>query len=444
MAARRDEPQATAQVETDAPAPPDTKAPATTTPAPDPGPIVLRMADGSGEPVRLGALRDFHGLPLRLPGHTLTERAWGFQLRAGTSAALDLHASPKKPSSVVATLRAPSIATAEGVTVGQRFVDVKARVPDLACHGEGGEDGTSVSCTAGENVTATFHVSERYVELPDPMTLAQAEAAIGNATITELRWESDAVPEPVSTTEPGARPRHGVLPAGVYWVDDGYSPCDLDRAQELCVAPGAAVVLGTHATAKAAARAVEAVEKKGLEVGYPLVVHTDEIHARRGGERGIAIVVALLADEAEAKDWAAEHAALGTLEVLGLKGPREIAMENGTGGDGESQVVVRLRPGPTRKKGECALDGGTFSVVGAEEVRAGVYERVPARCEDGTATMIAWRETLTEAVFVRREDGAELLQVVGAECDAPEWRRWTVARGVVAGKGERVGAKGGC
>src|SRR5690606_19044154 len=232
------------------------------------------------EPVHLGELRDFHALTRRLAGLSLVERASRFELRDPKALVAEIAAPISMPSRIAIELRSPAVATASGVTVGQSFAQVRALAPDLACMGEGSEDGTTVACTAGAHVTVEFRVSKEVLELPDPMTIEQAEAAVGKTKATAVRWESDEVPAPATTTAPSAPPRAGVLPAGLHWVGDGYSACDLGLSPEACVVPAAAVVAGRFEDEAAAGEALRALDVGTLAPGYPLVVHSGELHPR--------------------------------------------------------------------------------------------------------------------------------------------------------------------
>jgi hypothetical protein len=79
------------------------------------------------------------------------------------------------------------------------------------------------------------------------------------------------------------------------------------------------------------------------------------------------------------------------------------------------------------------------------ERKIATLEEGTARCEDGSPTTLPWRDTLVEAVVVRTKDGPQLVQLVGAECDQPQWRRWAWAAGQVAkDKGTQVGKHGKC
>lgn len=402
----------------------------------DPGPIVVRMADGSGEPVHLGTLRDWDGHTRRLPGHRLVESVWGFELRKGTKAAVTFRVPLSKPASVDLTIESPEVTTAAGLTVGQRFEEVRRRVDAMSCENIGGEGGTDVACDVGDGTFVEFHVSDEYFELPSPMTEAQAQAAVGKQVVTAVTWSTESAPEPVVRAEPAEPDRYGVLPAGVYWGVESYSPCELDLAAELCVPPRVAVVAGVFGDVAAAVAAVERTAGAGLEFGYPLVVHSDELGLVDEDKRGIAVVLALFAADAEAQAWIGEHAAISKPAVLPMLGPREAAARRGES-EGPHDVVVRVRAGKTLGGVDCPLPGGSFSVATASDVSAEVYDTVPVRCPDGRETRIPWQHSLVEAVHVRTDRGRALVQLVGAECDSPAFRRWPVGDdGVAKGRGK--------
>lgn len=90
-----------------------------------------------------------------------------------------------------------------------------------------------------------------------------------------------------------------VLPAGLYFRSGHYEK----RACAACKEPKVVATAGVFANAKEAENALRALAEGSLPLGYPWVVHTDELGLADATHRGIAVVTGLFASYEDANAW---------------------------------------------------------------------------------------------------------------------------------------------
>jgi hypothetical protein len=242
---------------------------------------------------------------------------------------------------------------------------------------------------------------------------------------------------------------HGVLPAGIYFRHHTYSTCSG------CPAPTSAVIAGVFATERAAGEAAARVPADRLQVGYPLVVHTEELGLADASAEGIVVVEGLFASDAEALRFLdglrdllpdARVAPLADAEVaferlstkkLNPGSPRRLVVRIAAGppvpafdrgqidaeADQPRQVLDTRRDPKTRAQPICALPPGAIFVAEDGELHH-YYEWAPVRCPGGQPAYVRWQSTLLGATIRKTGSGARLRQVIGAECDEPSFGSW--------------------
>jgi len=257
-----------------------------------------------------------------------------------------------------------------------------------------------------------------------------------------------------SSVEKATAPKSPSLPAGVWFRGHEYSTC------EDCETPTAAWVAGPFSSLAAAQKAVAAAPN--LPLGYPLVVHTDELGLVDATE-GVVVVYGLYAQASDAT-------ATPNTRILPLL-DRMPAFErrmakHPEGIDDTTQRIIRIQAGApvpafssaqidarselemdTREvlgrghyRQVCSVDGGAIFLAAHSALRH-VYQFAEVRCPDGTPAMVRWRDTLLSATIF--PDG-NLRQTTNAECDSPTFHEWKYSkRGRSPGRGRRVVGTGG-
>lgn len=211
------------------------------------------------------------------------------------------------------------------------------------------------------------------------------------------------------------------LPAQLPWAIS-YATCDA------CTDPAAAVILPPGAGAP------------GLPPGYPMAVHADTLGLVDETVQGVVWVAGLFPDMAEAAAWQAQHLPAATVApLLGHADHRDrlermyadreltpipyrvavqIHASGGAAAYDREAVTARWQRGaaPEGLSPACTVPDGTVFTAVVEELMW--YDWAPVTCPDGTAGVVAWTDTLLAATVF--PDG-RVRQVVGAECDAPEY-----------------------
>ncbi len=247
----------------------------------------------------------------------------------------------------------------------------------------------------------------------------------------------------------GMAQARGVLPAGVYFRHHTYSTC------EGCAAPSAAVIAGVFGGVREAEQAVRKVSAGRLAVGYPLVVHSEELGLADASAEGIVVVLGLFSADAEALRFldevrgelpGARVAPLADSDVafarFGSKktnqgSPRRVVVRIAAGApvpafaraevdeeaDRPRKILDTRRDPRTHAAPLCALEPGALYVATDEELRH-YYEWAPVRCAGGEPAYVRWQATLLHATIRHAAGGYRLRQVTGAECDEPSFGEW--------------------
>lgn len=291
---------------------------------------------------------------------------------------------------------------------------------------------------------------------PSQPSSASAEASQSRNPTPAAQTAAGTESRPAANREaPANDVGGGLLPAGLYWV--GYDTCDD------CPRPTAATVV--VADDEKAARQVVARVPAGLPLGYPLVVHVDELGLVDRSIRGIAVVLGLHETPERGVEWLAAvqpHVPEARLLRLG---------ESRSWEGGQGLVVSRIAAGPpvnaydraaveqleNQQREEiapevlaeqlsplCAIDAGELFVVGIDDLQW--YRWAPVRCGD-RAAYVPWRATLLGwATVIPVDGGYRLRQVTHVECDQPDIEEWPYSAEEGRGGAERSapGALGGC
>jgi ketosteroid isomerase-like protein len=244
-------------------------------------------------------------------------------------------------------------------------------------------------------------------------------------------------------------PAPASLPAGTWFTTVTYrSVCDG------CPAPRFAVIAGIFADRADCGAALRRLESVPLQVGYPLVIHTDELAPVDEDLEGIVIVLALVESEGEGAAWLeAVGPGVGAARIIGLL-DRDAAydrayrsVEGGEDGELVQARVVRIQAGPpvpayleaeldaleeardaagsAMPKPVCEVAGGDFFVIEDRRFNFRYYSHAMVACPDGTPALVDWRSTLLDTALVPDADGRGIMrQVVGAECDSPVIESW--------------------
>ena len=265
---------------------------------------------------------------------------------------------------------------------------------------------------------------------------------------------NDATREVVRTVrsrgmEGGGPP--GSLPAGTWFSTTTYGAvCDG------CPRPGAAIVSGFFETEEECGEALRKLSTIPMQIGYPLVIHTDELAPAKEDLVGIAVVLGLFEDRAGATAWLGQMGQLvGTARVIALL-DREAAYDRAyapvEAGETDELVQTRLvriqagRPVAAYRAADideyqdehgiapiphgavepaCEVEPGAIFAIRDRSFNHRYYSHAPVRCPDGSTALVDWRETLLDtATGVDGEGRGILSQVVGAECDSPLVETW--------------------
>jgi len=395
-------------------------------------------ADGSGEAATGMHLRDPGMFAKRLglvvvPGRFGTNMA----IRKGGKPTVRLSSGKATRVEVVSK----HVTTPAGVAVGMRYDDIVAKVPGTRCTAEPGEGGEFLHCEVDVGVHAIIEAPKGVGDDWDSnvMKPGKAKKLAGKAKVSALEAWYTEVPEPSTETEVVVSlvDETGVLPAGISWNGDTYPVCETTPVPKRCHRPRAVVVAGVFELAEVG-KQLEALDREGLALGYPLVVHTDELELEQSGRDGVAIVLAQFARPDAAQTW---HEARPGSEVLAIS-----AKPNH---DDHRTRVARLRPGSVPAfsskdlgqidhgvdpgKAVCEVPGDTFALFGFED--GVVYESIPVFCPDGKEAYVRWWDTMVFTTVGEDAKGKPTVwQLVGAECDQPRFARWRWHDNVRAGQ----------
>jgi hypothetical protein len=304
--------------------------------------------------------------------------------------------------------------------------------------------------SAAEKVRA-----RRKVDVIGCATMAMMKRATALAIVVSLTGGCGA--EPVRSTPPEqpavVAPDVEPLPAGLYWT--GYKTC------EACQRPAAM----TAAVAKTLDHARDLARRAAgkLPVGYPFVVHTDQLAS--SASDGIAVIFGLHASDADADRWLAHQQQLGlasakyaisddpptvesrqivtqVIEGAAVAAYRPVDVEVAERAAYEAQQWPSPEEVGAGLEPACTLEAGSIFV--AEEVELEWYRWAPVRCGEGRG-LIPWRHSrLGNAVVIRRGDGHVLRQVTAVDCDSPSFQEWAYSRGGKAAESSEVAVAGGC
>ncbi len=216
-----------------------------------------------------------------------------------------------------------------------------------------------------------------------------------------------------------------------------------------CPAPTAAAVLGPFASPAEAERALRSLEPLGLPLGYPVVVHTDQIDPERKDGAGILLVAGLFRRPKVARSWLAEaRAEVSSLKFLAL--PDTFPAEDTPGllaatrvAQGAAGVVY----GNVDEHGEessplCRLQPNTILVVPLDSVSPSIdHDHAAASCTEQVGLLPIEDTMLHVGVVLQRDGSHRLFRYEGRSCDMPYITEWTFDRtGICA----RVPSDGGC
>ena len=247
----------------------------------------------------------------------------------------------------------------------------------------------------------------------------------------------------------GKPPR--ALPAGTY-----YSTVTYRAVCDGCVVPRFAVIAGVFDDEAACVEPLKKLSTVPLQVGYPMIVHTEELAPVSEDLLGIAVVLGLFADRDQAKVWLEEMGSLvGAVRIVELL-ERDAAydrafaaVEPGDSGELVQARLVRIQEGAPvpayswqdmdayeQEHGIgpipdgaleplCTIDPGTFFVVKDRTFNHRYYAHAPVKCASGEPALVSWRSTLLDTAIIPDSHGRGVLhQVVGAECDSPLIESW--------------------
>ena len=254
----------------------------------------------------------------------------------------------------------------------------------------------------------------------------------------------------------GPRP----LPAGIYFRGHAADSCAGWRSEPDCPRPTAAVLLGVYPSGDSAQAALAGLPA-GLSLGYPLVVHTDELGLADDKVAGVAVVLGLFVDGRAAAAWLAATPVVGARAVpladldvafarLGPSGPRRaVHIDPGPPApafSAEELADIESSPGerqPTQVV--CTVPAGSVFLVEPDELLGAYFHFAPARC-GYRKVYVPWTRTFLDATVVPEPDGSyHLVQAVDASCDATAFNEWSFdAAGRHPLPGETYPARAAC
>ncbi|MFO0679089.1 MAG: hypothetical protein U0169_21360 [Polyangiaceae bacterium] len=288
-----------------------------------------------------------------------------------------------------------------------------------------------------------------------------ASASLAAPANTPAEVTAAAVPVPQASERPEL-----VLPAGLYFRSGHFEMA----ACTGCKAPKVVATAGIFANAKEAENAVKTLAEGALPVGYPWVVHTDELGLADPSMRGIAVVTGLFASYEDANAWrAANTVSVANARLTALADDDEYGERSRKGVDSDFQrsIVVQLDASedvPAYSEEDlariektsafepqdlaalapkCRVSGKSVFTFprernrGSELVTRFHRAMVPVRCGRSVA-FVPGSSTRFETVVGRGKDGRGFLrQVVDVVSDEPrvlEWRLDVAARPGTRGK----------
>ena len=242
-----------------------------------------------------------------------------------------------------------------------------------------------------------------------------------------------------------------VLPAGTYFGTVTYrSVCDG------CPAPSFAVIAGVFENEGSCKETLKKLSTVPLQVGYPLIIHTDELAPAQENLVGIAVVLGLFESREQGEIWIEKMGPLtGTTKMIELL-DRDTAydrayakVESEKSGELVQARLVRIQMGPPvpayrardvdtyeQEHGVgaipdgaveplCTIEPGTFFVMKDRTFNHRYYAHAPVRCPSGEPALVSWQSTLLDTAIIPDSSGRAVLhQVVGAECDSSLVERW--------------------
>ena len=202
-----------------------------------------------------------------------------------------------------------------------------------------------------------------------------------------------------------------------------------------CAVPSHAVVHGVHPSLGA----VTLVGVPSVELGYPLVVHSEELGLSDDSQHGVVVVSGLFASQDDAQRFVRERGS-GVVEALAT--PEEYRKRFGSEPDYRIVTVTQGGPVPAfssvpdqqlwqktppnqtvKAASDCSVPAGARFALHREVVLEHYYAWVRVTC-DGKPAYIRWIDTLLDATVFSSKDGPAVRQVVGAECDSPLVWEW--------------------
>ena len=291
--------------------------------------------------------------------------------------------------------------------------------------------------------------------------------------LVPMKWRTLACVMALAACSPHARSSRRTagepapLPAGLYYQPFEYSTC------AGCPVPRAVVLLGLHASAADATRALRATPDDWLQPGYPMAAHSDELGLVEDTP-GIALIAGQFPTEADASVFLAAHSELRGARVVGVLPADAIQARRAARyprGRPDAPYVVRLsapdvpafaraeidaalgdaargdapqpRLPPTARE-LCRLGMDTIFVSSPAETEH-YREWAPVRCGE-QAAYVRWLDTLIGSTIIARDDGSsELIQITDVSCDVPDLGRWRYD--VATGRGKPlpvVGSQESC
>lgn len=212
------------------------------------------------------------------------------------------------------------------------------------------------------------------------------------------------------------------------------------------------------------ARDLLARAPESLPVGYPLVIHSDQIYS--DATAGILVIYGLHASLADADAWLGYQAAVGiassrytidpAIEPIAKEDARVVTQVlagtpqrayRATDVEAAERAAYEAQQWPdpeavaSKLEAACTVEPG--SIHDAEATFVEWYRWAPVKCGDAVA-LIPWRASrLGNAAVIRRRGGFVLRQVTAVECDAPTFQEWRYTKAGKVGEAA-VAPPGGC
>ncbi len=196
-------------------------------------------------------------------------------------------------------------------------------------------------------------------------------------------------------------------------------------------------------------------DSPGVGLGYPLVVHSEELGLADDSRRGVVVVSGLFASRDDARRFVRER---GTGEAVELAPEEVYAKRFAHDPDHRIVTVAAGKPVPAYKDvpdpnlwqheppkqtvkatAVCTVPAGARFLLARDALLEHYYSWVKVSC-DGAPAYIRWIDTLLDAAVVGGPGSYRVRQVIGAECDAPLIWEWPYAERGKLGPGTAVEA----